>query len=560
LFARSCCDFEYNCIFLEVKALKIKRSFNYRKIIASLFCCLECGAALVSFPTIAFSKTDNIQTNISHWLDAPKLRNSVAGVEIQDVRTKRVVYSANPNTLLMPASCRKLFTAAFALQTLGAGFQTHTLLLADSAPDNGILKGSLYIKGRGDALLSASDIAEMAAKLNAMGVKRITGDIVCDDSVFTDDPYSQGWQWDYLSEDYAPQISSLEVEEGVISAYATGASAVGQKPVIKLTPASAYVPVENRATTGAAGTPITLKISRPYDKSYILVTGSIPVDYNMPKPVRVTVQDPALYATTLLVEDLLSSGVAIDGVSKRGVAPENAVPIANHESLPLKDYIALMLKSSDNLMAETLYRLVAAQKGASGSYHDGYQIEQQFLDKIGLTSADYLFVDGSGLSRENLVSANAVVKLLTYMALQPDFRYYFDALSIGGVDGTLQHRFEFAPLKGNVHGKTGTLRNAHTLCGYVSDSDNNIIAFAILNNNFACDSTDVSRVQDAVVGLVARDHAIGFVPIKTRPLISPLLPATPKLLRRPVNKEKESLKALPLLPAESAPRASSLIN
>jgi D-alanyl-D-alanine carboxypeptidase/D-alanyl-D-alanine-endopeptidase (penicillin-binding protein 4) len=408
---------------------------------------------------------------------------------------------------------------------LGPDFRTHTTLLADSAPVDGVINGSIYLKGGGDALLSANDISDMAKKLASTGVKRITGDVVCDDSYFSDGPYPEGWAWNYLSDDYAPQISALEVEEGVVSVSVEPGSAEGEKPTIHLYPLSAYIPVENKAKTSPAGSEAKLSIYRPYNKNVIVVTGSVPIDYKQVKPQKVTVDDPALYANTLLVEALFSSGITIDGSSHRGIAPASAVVVDTRESVSLNEYLPLMLKPSDNLLAESLYRVVAKEKAGDGSFKAGYGLEQQFLTEIRINPTEYSFTDSCGVSRLDLVTSDAILKLLIYAANQPDFKTYFDALPIGGVDGTLRKRFEFAPLKENVHAKTGTIQFCHTLCGYVSDKDDNLIAFAIVNNNFNCDSTNVSRIQDAVVGLLARYEGTGFAPVK------PLVPKMPSELK-----------------------------
>lgn len=443
----------------------------------------------------------------------------------------------------MPASNAKLFVAAAALNVLGENYKFHTTLLSDAPPSADTIKGSVYLRGGGDPLLSSDDIRAFVKQLLDSGVKHITGDVVGDGSLFTDGPYPNGWSWDYLSDDYAPEISGLEVEEGVIQAAVAPGKKIGDSPSVMLRPATGYIPIDNHAKTAAANAPLTLEISRPYDKNVLEITGDVPLGYSMTKPVGVGVDNPALYAATLLMEDLLASGITVDGEVKTGATPSSATPLYTHDSAPLSQYLPAMLKPSDNLMAECLVRILGVEKGKGGSFSGGYAVELAYLRKIGITDNDVVLADGSGVSRLDMVSPAAVVKLLTAEAMQPNFKIYYDALPIAGIDGTLRRRMVGSPAQGNVHAKTGTLRFAHTLSGYVSDADANILAFSILNNNFLADSSIINQFQDAVAARLAREHAIGIVPVV------PSRPATRKTAARPAPRQKAAVSTKKLAPA-----------
>ncbi|HEY3333119.1 MAG TPA: D-alanyl-D-alanine carboxypeptidase/D-alanyl-D-alanine-endopeptidase [Capsulimonadaceae bacterium] len=519
---------------------------------------LLCGG-LLAVALAQPAQAGTLAQDIGVLLHMRELHGSIVGIAVTDVRTRKILYLNNADTRLVPASNRKLFTAATALHYLGDRYRMHTTLLADESPTGDTLKGNVYLRGGGDALLTIADIRAMAKQLTDAGVRHITGDIVGDASIFSDGPYPAGWSWDYLADDYAAQIAGLEVEQGLTQVTVLPGKALGDKPLVKLFPASGYLPVNNQAVTVAAGEPLTLKMTRPYNKNVLQVSGNVPLDFRAAKSTGVTVDNPPLYATTLLTEELLSNGVTIDGATRLDVTPKAAVTIADHESVPLAEYLPLMLKPSNNLVAESLIRLVGYEKGGDGSYAAGYAAEQKFLTELGFSTPSYSFADGSGVSRLNAVTPFAILKILSYEAMQPNFKVFYDALPIAGVDGTLRKRMKGTDAEGNAHAKTGTVRFCHTLSGYVSDQDANILAFTIMNNNYSVDSQAINVFQDAVVARLAQEHSIGIVAVPapkpvTKPVVTKPVPVAKPASAAPAQvKPGVAPPTVPATPAEPKP-------
>ena len=144
---------------------------------------------------------DDIPAEIKELINDPALAGSITGLMIVDTKDGRVILQHDQGTRLIPASNRKLFTSAAALEILGDSYTIPTLIVADSSPNPaGVVDGNLYIKGGGDAVLSLDDLASFVSTLKAAGVKEITGNIVGDSTLFTDGPYPEGWGVDYLSD------------------------------------------------------------------------------------------------------------------------------------------------------------------------------------------------------------------------------------------------------------------------------------------------------------------------------------------------------------------------
>jgi len=442
---------------------------------------------------------DDIPADIKALMGDPALSGAISGIMIVDTKDGSTFYARNENTRLIPASNRKLFTSAAALEILGDDFTIPTVILADVNPDaSGVIAGNVYVKGGGDALLSTDDLSAFAAKLKAMGVTEIKGNVIGDSSLFTDGPYPDGWGVDYLSDDYAMQIAALELNEGVVGVAVAATGAAGGAPIVTLAPATGYIPVVNTCKVVGSDGATNVLVDRPYNKNEIDVSGTIKAGDSVPS-ANYTVDNPPLYCATVFEQTLQDAGIKVDGKPELATAPSSAIKLDEHDSVPLSDYIRLMNKPSDNLQAECLLRLLGALKGAGGTFAAGSAVENAFYTTCGINPDELIFADGSGVTRLDQVSAHAVVKLLTAMVGQPDFQIYLKSLPIAGVDGTLKNRMVGTPAAGNVRGKTGTVRYCHCLSGYVTDKAGHLLAFSILNNNFICTDAEVNRIQDAVM-------------------------------------------------------------
>ncbi len=425
-------------------------------------------------------------------LDGPVLRGGVSGAILCRMSDGKVLYERNADLRLLPASNRKLFTAAAALELLGGKYQIRTDLLAEAKPDaNGVIDGSLYLRGGGDGLLSPEDLDVMAAALVRAGVKSVTGKVIGDGSRFADGPYGFGWEWDDFSDEEFPQISGLEVNEGVLGVHLVAGAAVGDPVSATLVPPTEYVPVVVQARTGAKDTSLTCAVTRPWKENSFLVKGVLPLGGTL--DVKVPVDSPPLLAATLLRAALVKAGIAVRGPAAVGPTPATAVVLATHSSLPLSQYLAKMNKPSDNLLAESLIRLLATP----GTYEAGHARETPFFAGLGVGTKSIDLVDGCGVGRRNFVTARAVSQLLLGMHRRADWKVYYDSLPIMGVDGTLKNRMKGTAAAGNVHAKTGTLSQARALSGYFTGRSGRLYVFSLLMNNFPGKAKTAGDVQDA---------------------------------------------------------------
>ena len=353
----------------------------------------------------------------------------------------------------------------------------------------------MTLRGGGDGLLSVADLDDLAQQAARAGVRQVAGGVCGDGTLFSDGPYGEGWEWDDLSDDYAPQISALEVNEGFVTAHVTAGQKVGELATVTVEPGG-YLSVANSARSVSHDVAANVQIFRPYDANYLVVTGNIPLGGTVDNTA--TVADPARFAATLFRQALVRQGIAVDGPTFSGHTPgHKTVTLASHQSLPMSAYLAKMDKPSDNLLAESLFRMVGAVKGRGGTYASGESVAGPFFRSLGIDTDTLTLADGSGVSRRNFVTARAVTELLVAMHGKTDWKAFYDSLPIAGVDGTLRLRMAGTPAAGDVHAKTGSLTGVSCLSGYVTARDGTLYAFSLLMNNFAGGIGPAHTAQDA---------------------------------------------------------------
>jgi D-alanyl-D-alanine carboxypeptidase/D-alanyl-D-alanine-endopeptidase (penicillin-binding protein 4) len=204
---------------------------------------------------------------------------------------------------------------------------------------------------------------------------------------------------------------------------------------------------------------------------------------------------------TFTVTSLASGG----GGEMSGRSNPAPLILASHESVPLSDDLRVINKVSQNLHAELMLRLLGKEKGTSGSIQGGLEVMRGFLTSAGIKPDQFAFYDGSGLSRENLVTPEAVVKLLQFAQQQPWGKLYEDTLPVSGMDGSLSDRLKTPPAKGLVHAKTGSLSHVNSLSGYAITTTGERVAFSILCNNHNLPNRKVIDTIDQIVEKIVTD-------------------------------------------------------
>lgn len=423
------------------------------------------------------------------------------GVAVYDLTAHKELYSFNKQKTFVPASTKKLLVVASALDQIRADYRFKTELFVDGkVTSSGVLQGNLILKGYGDPSLSVDDLNQMIHQLKIKGIKSIQGNILVDESYFDQKRLAPGWMWDDEVYGYSAQLSALAVHENSISMTITpGAS---ETPTVTMDPANHYITLHNQAKV-IEGMDEDIQFSRQRAHNTIEVNGFIG---NQAKPVKedVTMEEPALFVGSLLKDLLGAGGIKLSNQSKvaqQAYSPKEMLPTVTHESQPLTQLIKHLDKESDNFYAEMLLKTLGAAKKGQGSFEAGLQVVSEYLKKAGI-EAGYQQVDGSGLSRLNLISPELMIQLLRYISTQPYASIFEDSLPVAGVDGTLMKRMLGTPVEKNVRAKTGSMSGVHGLTGYVTAKNGDKLAFSIdLNGVYT--SGEASKLEDNICSILA---------------------------------------------------------
>ncbi len=463
-----------------------------------------------------------LELEIQDILDRNTGASAWWGVYVADVRTGEVFYGENASRSFIPASVTKLFTTAAALELLGPDFRYDTRLLADGVLENGVLEGNLVVRGSGDPTIGSQEYATppmtvfkaWADSLKARGITRISGDIIGDNDLFADTPLGSNWAWDDEVYGYSAQISALSFHDNVVEVVIRG-GAEGSAGIVSWEPGgTGYVQVQNATVSVAQGQRLQEGYDRARGTNRIRLRSQVPAGSTDRESIAI--HNPTLFFVHVLREVLLQEGISIGGnaidTDELSIKPSYAslMRVASHRSPPLSDIVRVINKESQNLYAELLLRTVAAtypllkRTLEHGSANMGVAVAKQIFARAEIDTSRLQLVDGSGLSRKNLVTPFMAVRLLRYMSQHPDMavRTAFTAsLAVGGKDGTLDYRFRAG--RTTVLAKTGSMGNVSTLSGYVDTAGGRRLAFALFCNHFTGSVRPVRQTQDQLVTLLA---------------------------------------------------------
>jgi D-alanyl-D-alanine carboxypeptidase/D-alanyl-D-alanine-endopeptidase (penicillin-binding protein 4) len=408
---------------------------------------------------------------------------------------------------MSPASGLKVVTLAVAAEQLGWDYSYETRMLKLGPSTSGFLDGDLIVSGSGDPSLSldAGMIFEAwAERLKALGVRSLSGRIIGDDGAFDDETIGHGWMWDDLDQAYSAGVGALQLNvDATIMTVSPGATA-GEPATIALASEGSGLTVRSHVVTGAAGGAARIKSRRLPGAAVLDVAGTIPLE-STPVQLRVAVANPTLYFVTELKKALVAGGIEvrgeaidIDDVSDRQRL-QDAVPLMVHRSPPLAELADTLMKLSQNQYAETLLKTLGAQSGKA-TFEAGLQVERDVLQSWGVAPSGLLLADGSGLSRYNLITPQAMVDVLTHVYDDPRLRAPFEAaLPVVGVTGTLTGRLTGTAAVGTVRAKSGSMRNVRSISGYMNSGGGEPLVFTLMANNYNIASSEIDRVFDGIL-------------------------------------------------------------
>ncbi len=426
-------------------------------------------------------------------------------VHIVEPNSRTVVYSHNATKAMTPASNMKLITTAAALRYLGPLFEYRTQI--------GLCDGTLVVIGSGDPLLGdpVTDarygrengwIFDKAVRgLQERGVESIT-DIIIDTTVFDDQRVHPNWLESDLNRWYACEVCGVNYRGNCIQVTTRNE---GGRVLFRVEPATSFIDVVNEIQAVSEG-PSAVGAYRTRQPNRIILRGRC---RDREGPFDVAIEQPGGFFGFLLAEHLVRAGIPVSGrlVERAFDGNGRFVPVAEYTT-PLIDCLHRANKDSLGLASEALLKTIAAHESPdnkNGSWERGRELIGEYLVGLGIPREEFHIADGSGLSRDNRLSAQAIVTVLLDIYAGDNWELYRTSLAVGGEDGTIGRYFRESAYRADVLGKTGYISGVRSFSG-VCLTGRGPYLFAILSNRSSLSRDAINAIAQAVMDEYRRQN------------------------------------------------------
>ncbi len=430
-----------------------------------------------------FARAD-LAKRIDAIINQPSQKKVQFSIRIVKADTGKTIYSHNANKPLVPASNMKIIITAATLEFLGPDYEFKTQV--------GLHGDALIVIGSGDPLLGDKitdakygrkigwifeDITS-ALKKNSI---KIIKDIIVDSSIFDDQRAHPNWPADQLNKWYACEVCGLNYNGNCIDIRAKNTDG---KVTLFIEPKTDYVKITNKVKPISKGTSV-IGSYRKQELNKIVVYGKCKKQI---EPFAVAIERPAAFFGFLLAQNLNKAGINIKGqFIEKELGSNYAIKELAEYSTPLVDCLERCNKNSFGLAAEALLKTIAANTNPykkNGSWTEGQKAVSHYLRSIGIDKNEFFIDDGSGLSRDNKLSANALTTALLYVYKSNNWSVFKNSLAVGGTDGTIAKYFKEEKYKGRILGKTGYIDGVKSFSGICTTDKGDYIFSILTNNNF----------------------------------------------------------------------------
>lgn len=450
--------------------------------------------------------TARLAAAINNVVERPEFSRSRWGIEVQSLESNNSLYSLNGDKFFTPASSLKLLTTAAVLLEFGADYRFNTPVYSSGSPP---ILNSLRIKGQGDPSFSTQDLKEIVRKLKVLGVKQIE-ELIIEDSYFAPPAINPTWEWLDIHSYFATAVNSAILNQNTVTLTLLPQE-VGQPVKFHWNDeiAARQWQLVNQGLTGELDIPYKIEIDGELGNSILQIRGELATNAS-PDIWDLAIIDPGQYFLESLRLHLNQAGIkVIKGVvTHKPFQNEEATKLMQIKSPSITKLIATVNQDSNNLYAESLGKILANQLNMSPS-----EAISETLKKLDLRKQDYVLVDASGLSRQNLVAPQTLIRTLKQMMKAEKFasslrghKYtYLHSLATPGGKGTLERRFHNQHLSGELWGKTGTLTGVGALSGYFLKPQDQNIVFSIFLNNSELSNRKIREAIDEIIVIIDRN-------------------------------------------------------
>ncbi len=431
--------------------------------------------------------------------------STIAAVQVTKASTDEIIYEHNSTQIMIPASNTKLFTTSVALNMLGTTYDFTTKLFTnDFDIKDGIIDGNLYVKGYGNSMFTEKDLDEYVAELKQLGIKKVIGKVIGDDS-FLDDLYTRDdWITDETANVPLPAVSALVLNRNMMT-IELSAGSKGKKSIgVNVYPFNNFVKIQNSAKVTSRKRKPNVSLDFDGQRFVLSVSGNLRRNSNTAYSVKI--DNPSFFMASVLHSKLTKEGIEVMGNPSVGVTPEKVNFIAS-TPLAILDLISRINKPSDNFLAECLFKSLGAIKSQKqGNSFYSTQAINEFIYEHDIFNEGVAVVDGSGISRFNEVTVKTLSDLLIEMYNKPQlFESFRNSLSIAGVEGTLRGRLN-SDVTRRFWGKTGTLNGVSSVTGYLLTKKEEYYVVSIIFQFNKKGADYYKNIQDEIIELIEAEY------------------------------------------------------
>jgi len=497
-----------------------------RGAIVALVVATACAPKTVRPPTLADaianpSPHEQLRRDLRGIFSDRTVDHGLWSVAVYSLRHGEALYSLNSFRLQTPASSQKLLTTAVAAERLGWDYRYTTRIYATGSVDgSGALNGDLVVVSDGDPTINPRHpqrwgvFDEWARQLAAKGIRQVNGHLIGDDNAFEEPGWGLGWAWDDIAFGYGAAVGALQYHENQVELLIGPGQEAGGRAIISVSPPGSGLTIDHRVITAAAGEPNRINLLRVPGSNVLNVVGQVALGSPTVTEYAAVMNPTQVYLNAMRVA-FARHGVNLErtplDIDDAPTAPDmsKATLLVEDKSPALAEIIDVTLKWSRNIYAETLLRSMSPA-GQPATAAGGLAAMDETLRRWGIFREFHLSRDGSGLSRYDYLTCDALIWLLTYMWLDPTHADLFrSTLPVAGVSGNIANRLKGTPAAARVWAKTGSMSQVRAFSGYAVTADGEPLVFSFMVTGFRVPTAEIDAAMDrALLRLVAFEHPI----------------------------------------------------
>lgn len=427
--------------------------------------------------------------SIDKVIKSSPINKGAVFVSVKDLNSGKNIYSHNSNSPVNPASTQKLITLAASLDTLGEDYKFTTELYKSSANE-------LYLKLSADPFLSSKDLGKLLETAKSKNIIE-PKNVYIDDYILDDMQWGEGWQWDDDLNPLMPKFGSYNMDDNLVK--------VVIKPTTPKAPADIFtekfypVGFVNRVVTGGYDN-VSISHNQSISENLVEINGVVKEQITRSIPAS----NIKRYFKLRLDEAFTNNKIIFYGKIYQKKLPTTNVYLVDKVEHNISDAVSAILQDSNNMMAETVFKLAGGKfVNNTGSVDSAILMLNDYCQKHNLNTANIRIVDGSGVSKNNLMTADFMTDFLIELSKQKNFESLKENMATPG-KGTLSNRMLY--FHDNLRAKTGTLSNVSSIAGYIKTQKGRNLAFDIVINDPKSQSNNKKQLEEMILRAIYMNY------------------------------------------------------